>query len=188
MKKEKIVFSKPQLVDDVTILDARIKTFKYNLHAHNDYAIGMTLKGQQCFWCNGKDYISRPGDIIQFNPEDPHNGYAGDNRELTYKMMYISRNIVDDMLIDTKSDLCFKETVTNDPRVKEAFIELAMELGENSIITDHSDIMIEFIEKLIECNDFTETNLNGLNTEGFVATAINYISKYRWQVRNRRYQ
>lgn len=175
MKKEEIIFSKPELVEDVTILDAKISTFRYNLHAHDDYAIGMTLQGDQCFECNGKDYISRAGSIIQFNPEEPHNGHAGDDSELTYKMIYIGRTVVDDILIDTKNDLRFSETVTDNPKVVKAFINLSTELNENAIIAEHSDIVTDFIYKLIEYNDLSETSFKGIGKNDFVTAAIYYI-------------
>lgn len=175
MKKEEIIFSKPELVKDVTILDAKISTFKYNVHAHDDYAIGMTLKGNQCFECNGKSYTSRPGNIIQFNPEEAHNGRAGNDGELAYKMIYIARSIVDDILIDTKNDLHFKDTLTDNPNVKKAFMNLSTDLGDRAIITEHSDIITDFIYKLIEHNDLEEISSNGTGKDDFVTAAIYYI-------------
>lgn len=177
MKKEEIIFSKPELVDDVIILDAKISSFKYNLHAHDDYAIGMTLKGEQWFECNGKDYISRKGNIIQFNPEEAHDGHAGNGNELAYKMIYISRNIVDDILIDTTNDLRFSETVTDNSKVVNAFTNLSLELKDQTVITEHSDIITDFIYKLIECNDLKETSFNGIGRDDFVTAAISFIDQ-----------
>lgn len=175
MKKEEIIFSKHQLIEDVTILDAKISTFRYNLHAHDDYAIGMTFRGDQCFECNGKSYVSRPGNIIQFNPEEAHNGHAGNDSELAYKMIYIARSVVDDILIDTQNDLRFKETVTFNRKVIEAFMGLSADLDEHAIITEHSDIVTDFIYKLIEYNDLAETKFKEISKDYFVTAAIYYI-------------
>ncbi|MBD8512170.1 AraC family transcriptional regulator [Photobacterium sp. 2_MG-2023] len=73
----------------VTLLHATMSDFSYDKHAHEEYAIGVTLKGRQDFFCQRAFHRSPPGGVLIFNPEDVHDGCSGDTQELEYRMLYI---------------------------------------------------------------------------------------------------
>ncbi|MCH4888902.1 AraC family transcriptional regulator [Acidaminobacter sp. JC074] len=176
MKKESIVFSKPYLSNDITIMDANLSSFRYNLHAHNDYAVGMTINGEQCFTCNGEEYVSKSGNIIQFNPDEPHNGHSSGACELTYKMVYISRKAIDIFLEDTDKILRFKETVSNNQELKKSFLNLSSDLYERANIEDYSNSIDEFIYNVIRYNDLSNMSCNSNQNDDYVRNAIKFIN------------
>lgn len=72
-----------------TVLNAVMSDFSYANHAHEELALGVTVRGIQEFDCNGSLFRSVPGDIILFNPGDVHNGHPGSGSALHYTMLYI---------------------------------------------------------------------------------------------------
>ena len=60
----------------IDVLKARFSGHAYDRHAHDTYAIGVTLHGHQGFRHRGRHHISTAGMIIAMNPEDAHDGGA----------------------------------------------------------------------------------------------------------------
>src|SRR5919202_1965799 len=69
-------------------------------HSHDCYAIGVTEAGVQAFSCRGAAHASTPGMIMAFNPDEPHDGHAGDPRGFIYRMLYLHPETVQQVLED----------------------------------------------------------------------------------------
>lgn len=174
--KEDIKFYKPKSIPELTVLDAQISDFRYDVHAHDDYAIGMTLKGNQCFYCNGQHYETGPGAIIQINPEEAHDGFAGNEEGLMYKMIYIPRNVINELDMNTSYNFSFTDTVTYNPDIQNAFKGFTEELDESDKDMNHGeDALYQFVLKLIEHNDLKMSDSDFKEKYDFVCRSINYI-------------
>jgi len=79
-------------LNGVTLLNASMSDFSYDKHAHEEYSIGVTLRGSQDFFCRNAFHKSRAGGLILFNPEDVHDGHSGDKLDLEYFMLYLHPN------------------------------------------------------------------------------------------------
>jgi AraC-like DNA-binding protein len=73
----------------VTVLSACMTDFTYKRHAHEEYALGATVRGVQQFHLEGSLHTSRPGGVILFSPEQAHDGCAADRTSLEYDMAYV---------------------------------------------------------------------------------------------------
>lgn len=73
----------------ITALSASITDFKYKRHAHQEYAIGVTLRGIQHYHLDGSLQLSYQNGVMLFNPEQTHDGMAHDESGLDYVMLYI---------------------------------------------------------------------------------------------------
>ena len=73
----------------LTVLNAVMSDFYYSNHAHDDFALGVTLEGVQEFVCNGQKIQSSPGNVILLNPGDVHDGNPGKDTVLKYTILYI---------------------------------------------------------------------------------------------------
>ncbi len=82
-------FIKSQHVESLTVLHAAMEDFRYDRHAHEEYAFGVTLSGRQDFFSGGQFHKSPPGNVIVFNPEEVHDGQPGGDHTLDYLMLYI---------------------------------------------------------------------------------------------------
>jgi len=58
-------------------------------HRHDTYALGITLRGVQSFSYRGERRFSLPGNVIVLHPDEVHDGAAGDDKLLQYRMLYL---------------------------------------------------------------------------------------------------
>ncbi|QOR40013.1 hypothetical protein HNO52_16925 [Billgrantia diversa] len=82
-------YYKSRQIPELTVLQASLSDFCYDRHAHEEYAFGVTLYGRQDFFSGGEFHRSPPGNVIQFNPEQVHDGHPGDDNRLGYVMLYV---------------------------------------------------------------------------------------------------
>jgi AraC-like protein len=75
--------------DGIELLEAAFEHHVYDRHMHDCYAVGITLRGVQRFWCRGATHDSIPGDAIVINPGEAHDGRSGAAGGYAYRIMYI---------------------------------------------------------------------------------------------------
>lgn len=84
----------------IEVLQARYVRHEYARHAHDAYCLGVTETGAQEFHCRGATHISATGQIMAFNPDEPHDGRALDAAGFTYCMVYLAPETVQAVLSD----------------------------------------------------------------------------------------
>ena len=88
---EKFIYKKSA---DITALSASITDFTYKKHSHQEYAIGVTLRGIQQYNLDGSLQLSYQNGVMLFNPEQAHDGMAHDKTGLDYVMLYIEPQLL----------------------------------------------------------------------------------------------
>jgi AraC-like DNA-binding protein len=73
----------------VEAMHAHFTAHAYHRHSHESYSFGVTEAGAQAFYCRHGRHMSGPGMVMAFNPDDPHDGHAGDAGGFTYRMLHI---------------------------------------------------------------------------------------------------
>lgn len=66
----------------------------FSTHRHDTYALGLTLHGVQSFHYRGSKRASLPGQIIVLHPDEPHDGGAGTEHGLHYRMLYLEPTLL----------------------------------------------------------------------------------------------
>ncbi|MER8499735.1 AraC family transcriptional regulator [Mesorhizobium sp. M0208] len=79
-------------------IEARFHGNAFDLHRHDTYAIGVTLYGVQRFRYRGQMHQSLPGQIIILHPDELHDGGAGTEDGLRYRMLYLEPSLMLDCL------------------------------------------------------------------------------------------
>lgn len=79
-------------------IEARFHGNAFDLHRHDTYAIGVTLYGVQRFRYRGQTHRSLPGQIIILHPDELHDGGAGTEDGLRYRMLYLEPSLMLDCL------------------------------------------------------------------------------------------
>lgn len=74
---------------NITALHAKLDDFMYKTHAHQEYAIGVTLHGIQAYNLKNDFILNHSNGVMFFNPEENHDGRAYNNQILEYVMLYI---------------------------------------------------------------------------------------------------
>lgn len=83
-----------QLTNGVTLMRADFSDHTFERHSHDCFALGATTYGIQRFRCKGRQYDSRPGDLVLFNPDDDHDGCRGTADGFRYTMWYVPADFV----------------------------------------------------------------------------------------------
>ncbi|MER8372303.1 AraC family transcriptional regulator [Mesorhizobium sp. M1406] len=106
---------------------ARFEGEAYSRHRHDTYAVGVTITGVQTFWYRGEQRVSLPGQIIVLHPDEVHDGGAGTEQPLTYRMAYVEPWLLQPALASSGSLPFLRDPVFADRELRST-LELA--LGE----------------------------------------------------------
>ena len=99
-------------------IEARFFGAAYARHRHDTYAIGVTLAGAQTFWYRGAQRVSLPGQILVLHPDEIHDGGAGDETGLRYRMLYVEPALLAEALGDGAAPPFLTEPVFDDPALR----------------------------------------------------------------------
>jgi AraC-like DNA-binding protein len=75
-------------------IEARFHGSAFDPHRHDTYALGVTLHGVQTFHYRGEIRHSLPGQIIVLHPDELHDGGAGTEDGLRYRMLYLEPSLL----------------------------------------------------------------------------------------------
>jgi AraC-like DNA-binding protein len=93
-------FADLKLLDDFTSLEvmrARYTTFRFPVHAHAEYMLGVVCQGTERFRYRGVDVNAPRGNLVFINPEESHTGEgSGDTWE--YFALYPSISLIQRLL------------------------------------------------------------------------------------------
>ena len=70
-------------------MEARFHGNGFSPHRHDTYALGLTLSGVQTFHYRSSFRASIPGNVIVLHPDEVHDGAAGTDDGLRYRMLYL---------------------------------------------------------------------------------------------------
>ncbi|SEM19186.1 AraC-type DNA-binding protein [Xaviernesmea oryzae] len=80
--------------DGIERIEARFRGNGFSPHRHDTYALGLTLHGIQTFRYRGEARFSMPGKVIVLHPDELHDGAAGTQDGLIYRMLYLPPELV----------------------------------------------------------------------------------------------
>jgi AraC-like DNA-binding protein len=75
-------------------IEARFHGNGFSPHRHDTYALGLTLHGIQTFRYRGAERFSNPGNVIVLHPDEVHDGAAGTEDGLIYRMIYLPPELI----------------------------------------------------------------------------------------------
>lgn len=108
----------------ITALSASFTDFTYKKHSHQEYAIGVTLRGIQAYNLDGSLQLSYQNGVMLFNPEQAHDGMAHDETGLDYVMLYIDPQLL--LEISEKKDLVrFSTPIVYDYELEQSVLRLS---------------------------------------------------------------
>lgn len=100
----------------IEAVHARFMAHAYDLHRHDDWLVGVTESGVQDFICRGARRRSTPGRVILIEPQEAHDGQAGDASGFAYSMIYLPRSWLRAGLMDAYGgDPGFAASLCDDP-------------------------------------------------------------------------
>lgn len=105
----------------IEAIRARFMGHAYDLHRHDDWLVGVTDHGAQNFYCRGARRVSTTGRVILIEPEEAHDGQAGSAEGFSYRMLYLPRAWLKQVLREeAESDPGFRASLCDDPALGQA--------------------------------------------------------------------
>ena len=136
-------------------IEASFKGNFFEPHRHDTYAIGVTLYGVQTFRYRGANHFSCPGQIIVLHPDEIHDGAAGTDDGLRYRMLYLEPSLVRTAMGNLATPLPFvRMPVIKDHRLSATLISALETLDcdlediqATEIISDVTDGLVRHSEQ-----------------------------------------
>jgi AraC-like DNA-binding protein len=104
----------------VEAIRARFSGHAYDPHRHEDWLVGVTDHGVQEFRCRGARRRSTPGRVILIEPDELHDGQAGDPGGFSYRMLYLPQPWLRAGLGAAGGDPGFRATLCDDAPLADA--------------------------------------------------------------------
>ncbi|WP_447926536.1 MULTISPECIES: AraC family transcriptional regulator [unclassified Vreelandella] len=174
-------FIKSQHVPGLTVLHAALDDFRYDRHAHEEYAFGVTLSGRQDFFSGGQFHKSPPGNVIVFNPEEVHDGQPGGEHTLGYLMLYADPAQVNPLFAEvlgrhTSAGFRSPNTLIQDTRLRGAIMELARLVTRNvGSAIDQENALYQIVERSVQLGGAPSTDTLTTRPEALLTRAKAYI-------------
>ncbi|MFI9815106.1 AraC family transcriptional regulator [Saccharothrix variisporea] len=84
--------------DGIERMAASLRGVAFAPHRHDTYAVGLTLAGVQAFRYRGSSWHCLPGRWHVLHPDETHDGGAGSEEGLDYRIIYLDPALVQDAL------------------------------------------------------------------------------------------
>lgn len=173
-------YMKTPHIPELTILDAAINTFKYKRHSHEDFAIGVTINGSQCFYCSNEFVRSKKGSIMQINPNELHDGFAEDENGYSYYMLYIPQelffNAVNAYFPRKISNFRFDKTVIDDGLIRVTLLQLISEIKQAKAgRLTMEELFLRVIEAVVARNEGFQGTAGGNKKDPIIIKAMEFI-------------
>jgi hypothetical protein len=133
-------------------IEASFQGNGFSAHRHDTYAIGVTLQGVQRFKYRGAERASYPGQVIVIHPDEVHDGGAGTETGLRYRMMYIPPEMIAEAL-GGKALPHVATPVLTDPMFQGSLIEALQDLDSEMGDLRVSDLLADLASCLNRFSD-----------------------------------
>jgi len=140
--------------DGIERLEARFSGNGFSPHRHDTYALGLTMAGIQTFSYRGASRFSTPGRLIILHPDELHDGGAGGEGGLTYRMIYLPPEKVMAAVDGLAAVLPFvRDPVAEDAPLRASLIEALDELDGEMGELKRDGLIAEIAHHLLRLGD-----------------------------------
>ncbi|MBA8902562.1 AraC family transcriptional regulator [Phyllobacterium sp. P30BS-XVII] len=122
-------------------MEARFTGDAFEPHRHDTYAIGVTLHGVQTFQYRGEKRQSLPGNILVLHPDEVHDGGAGTDDGLRYRIIYLEPALAIEALGGNRGSLPF----VSDPVFADAPLVQAISMAFNNLDEEMDELLADDI-------------------------------------------
>lgn len=92
---EHVRISRPAILGEPELLHASYVTHRFPRHTHDGYGFGVIERGALAFRYRGEQVVAPAGAINLVIPDEPHTGEPADDRGWTYRMFYLSAELME---------------------------------------------------------------------------------------------
>lgn len=128
-------------------MEAFFASHGFSPHRHDTYALGITLNGVHSFSYRKSMRHSLPGNAVVIHPDELHDGEAGTEAGFHYKILYLSPEIIQQVL-GGKPLPFIADGVSSDPRIVSAISNLLTDLDGQLDSLEEEDGIYEIAQAL----------------------------------------
>ncbi|REK77951.1 AraC family transcriptional regulator [Paenibacillus paeoniae] len=133
----------------ITALTASMTDFTYKKHAHQEYAVGVTLRGIQKYSLDGSMQLSYQNGVMLFNPEQAHDGMAYDSSGLDYVMLYLEPQLLLEATGNTVAPR-FSTPIVYDAQLERRILNLSDAILRGSDEALCSELFLSLADHLVQ--------------------------------------
>lgn len=111
-------------------IEARLHGNAFSPHRHDTYGLGLTLHGVQTFRYRGVERFSRAGNVIVLHPDELHDGAAGTEDGLIYRIIYLPPDLISAVDGHHTALPFVPNPVLADERIRQALRDILDDLDE----------------------------------------------------------
>lgn len=180
----KSVFWKSPELNGLELQKATYRTHAFTPHFHDEYAIGVFLRGAQEKFYRGATHTVFEGCICVINPGEIHYGYPIDEHGWTYRMVYVSADLVQNIaaqMFGEKQDYpYFPELLIKDETLFDNIVKLhhTFEIPGGSLLKKESDFIFVLEELLRKYSDIPPKNYRIKSSSSRIKTVREYIDQH----------
>lgn len=138
---EKFIYKKSA---DITALSASFTDFTYKKHCHEEYALGVTLRGIQQYNLAGSFQSSYASGVMLFNSEQVHDGRAHDRTGIDYVMLYIEPKLFCELL-GKKDMIRFATPIVYNRALRDSIVKLSHAVLQEAEEALCSELLVNLI-------------------------------------------
>ncbi len=135
-----------------TLMQAHFRDHSFERHSHATYSIGLTHEGVQTFRCGGTRHASLPGDLILFNPDEPHDGQRGSAEGFGYTMLYLEESAVGgcaDAQAGLRMPLYFRSPVVHDAALARRFTRATAAIAQAGETLRAQELVADLVGRVL---------------------------------------
>jgi AraC-like DNA-binding protein len=140
-------------IDGLTLLDAYFTDHVFERHSHDTYAVGVTQSGVQRFDCRGAQHDCVAGDLLLFNPDEPHNGRSATDDGFGYKIFYVPSSAMNALLSgpeDRASHCHLPHPKVHDPHLGSELLRAAACLEQPGETLRAQELLTSALRRIVE--------------------------------------
>ncbi len=130
---------------EITALAASFSDFQYKMHYHEEYALGVTLRGIQQYNLGGSLQSSYRNGVMLFNPEQAHDGRSYDKAGIDYVMLYIKPELFAEAL-GKEDGVRFSAPIVYNYRLERSILNLTNAIFGGRDEALRSELLVELAD------------------------------------------
>jgi AraC-like DNA-binding protein len=136
----------------IELFSARLFHHAFSKHMHEAYTIGINDGGQGCFTYQGEACCTYPGSFNLLNPGEVHTGQARSDAGWSYRNIYISVPLVEQILAQlewqNRGLPYFLEPIAWDKSLQLSFSKLFQALSEQNSQLEQQSLMLRVLSQI----------------------------------------
>lgn len=179
---QRVNFWRVQNISDLELVHAHYRNHKFPRHLHEEYIIGIIVQGVEGIDHCGTVYAAPASSLLLINPGEPHSNYSINARGFTYRTLYPSARVLEQINLEVTGKECpprFSTPVIRRSGMFRSLLRLHIKLGQpNSALEQESDF-ISVMAQLIARHGSTDIPASRVGGEHrYVKIAREYLEAY----------